>query len=78
MYVNLFKARLSGMQYAMFGRGLRRSSLLPWLLLLVLVVPIVGYSLHMHGKFRIMKNEIKGAPPPPLTCRGREAAKPWC
>ncbi len=75
MYFNLFKARLARMQYAMFGRGLRRSSLLPWLLLLVLVVPIVGYSLHMHGKFRIMKNEIKGAPQAPNVPRpgGSEA-----
>ena len=65
MYLNLLKARLADVQYAMFGRGLRRSSLLPWLLVLVLVVPIVGYSLHVHGRFRLMKNEIKGPPPAP-------------
>ena len=65
MYWNLFKSRLASVQYAMFGRGLRRSSLLPWLLVLVLVVPIVGYSLHVHGKFHLVKNEIQGPAPAP-------------
>ena len=51
---------MARLQYQMFGRGLRRSSLLPWLLLLVFVVPIVGYSLHVHGKFHLVKNEIRG------------------
>ena len=65
MYWNLFTSRLRRVQYAMFGRGLRRSPLLPWLLVLVLVIPVVGYSLHMHGKFHLVKNEIQGPPPPP-------------
>ena len=65
MYLNLAKARLARWRYALFGRGLRRSSLLPWLLLLVFVVPVVGYTLHMHGKFHTFKSEIKGPPPAP-------------
>lgn len=75
MYWNLFKTRVDKLQHAMFGRGLRRSSLLPWLVVLVLVVPIVGYSLHVHGKFHLVKNEIKGpAPGPNVPLPGGSAA----
>ena len=65
MYWNLFRSRVANLQYAMFGRGLRRSSLLPWLLVLVFVIPIVGYSLHVHGKFHLVKSEIRGPVPGP-------------
>ena len=60
MYLNVVKARLADIWYGMFGRGMQRSSLLPWLLVLVFVVPIVGYTLHTHGKFHTMKRQIKG------------------
>ena len=60
MYLNLFKARMAKLQYAMFGRGVRRSSLLPWVVGLLILAPVVVYMLHVRGRFHIFKQEIKG------------------
>jgi len=73
MYLNLLKKGLSGLGYSIFGRGLRRSPALPWLIILVLVgVPSLGWYLHRRGQFHTLKREIKGQhdEPPQLPSPG--------
>ncbi len=62
MYLNNLQARLARVWYGMFGNGMRRSSLLPWVVAAVILVPVIGYALHVRGKFHLFKQEIKGAP----------------
>jgi hypothetical protein len=45
----------------MFPRGLRRSSALPALIIAVVVIlPLVAWTLHRHGRFHVLKADIKG------------------
>lgn len=61
MYLNLFTKWLSGLGYSLFGRGLRRSPALPWIIIFILVgIPSLGWYLHRRGRFHTLKQEIKG------------------
>jgi aldose 1-epimerase len=60
MYVNMVKRSFTSFWDRMFGSGLRRSPLLPFLLILVIAVPVIGWSLHIHGKFATLKREVRG------------------
>jgi hypothetical protein len=61
MYLNLFKRWLANLWDGMFPRGLRRSSALPALIIAVLIVlPLVAWAMHRHGKFHVLKANIKG------------------
>jgi hypothetical protein len=52
MYLNLFKRWLANVWDGMFPRGFRRSSALPIIVIvLVVVLPIVAWKLHREGKF---------------------------
>ena len=63
MYLNLVRARLSRMWFNMFGRGPRRSSLLPVVVVLIIATPVLIYYLHIHARFHEIKKEIKGPQP---------------
>jgi hypothetical protein len=66
MYVNLVKRWLMETWDGMFPRGFRRSSALPVLIvLLVILLPLGAWMLHRAGKFGALKREIKGASQPP-------------
>ena len=61
MYWNLVKSWFVHRWDHLFPRGLRRSSTLPFLVILTLVaLPSLGYYLHMRGRFSILKRQIKG------------------
>ena len=67
MYVNLFKKRLSSFWDGLFPRGLRRSPLLPVLVVIVLVVlPGIAWYLHTHGRFHVAKAQIQGDTTPSI------------
>lgn len=61
MYWNLVKGWLVDRWGQLFPRGLRRSSALPFLVLVAVVaLPSLGYYLHMRGQFSTLKRQIKG------------------
>ena len=61
MYFNLFKRWLAQTWDSMFPRGLRRSPLLPLLVIVALIgLPGLGYYLHRRGQISKLKREIKG------------------
>ena len=61
MYLNLFTRWISKIWYSVFGKGLRRSPALPWLVILVLIgLPSLGWYLHRRGRFATLKRDIKG------------------
>ncbi len=61
MYVNLLKRWWRNAWSGLFPRGLRRSSALPVLVIgLLLLIPAVGWYLHIYGRFSRVKREIKG------------------
>jgi galactose mutarotase-like enzyme len=63
MYLNLFKRWLANVWDGMFPRGFRRSSALPIIVIvLVVVLPIVAWKLHREGKFGKLKRGIAGEP----------------
>jgi aldose 1-epimerase len=64
MYLNLFKRWLGSSWDGLFPRGIRRSSALPIVvILMVVVMPIVAWKLHRLGRFGALKREIKGEVP---------------
>ena len=64
MYLNLIQRRLERFWDGLFPRGLRRSSALPFIVIaLVIAIPLIGWTLHMHGRFGALKREIKGDAP---------------
>ncbi len=61
MYWNLIKGWFVDRWDQRFPRGLRRSSTLPFLVIVTLVaLPSLGYYLHRRGRFSILKRQIKG------------------
>ena len=61
MYWNLMKGWFVDRWDELFPRGLRRSSALPFLVVVAFVaLPSVGYYLHMRGRFSTLKRQIKG------------------
>lgn len=61
MYLNLLTRAFSGLRYKVFGRGLRRSPALPWLVIFLLIgLPSLGWYLHRRGQFATLKRDIKG------------------
>lgn len=61
MYLNLLKKSIAGLWDGMFPKGFRKSSAVPILLILLVVVgPIVAWRLHRLGQFGQLKREIKG------------------
>lgn len=63
MYLNLLRLWLSKIWDSLFPRGLRRSSALPIMVICgLLLVPAIGWYLHIHGRFHKVKREIKGEP----------------
>ncbi len=61
MYLNLFTKRMTRLWDGLFPRGLRRSPVLPLLVVVALIgIPGFGYFLHRRGQIHRLKNEIKG------------------
>lgn len=61
MYVNLLKRWWHDAWSGLFPRGLRRSSALPLLVIgFLLIIPAIGWYLHIYGRFSRVKREIKG------------------
>ena len=61
MYWILVKRWLACRWEGLFPRGLRRSSALPFLVIVLLMgLPGLGYYLHMRGRFSTLKRQIKG------------------
>lgn len=55
----------------MFGNGVRRSSLLPIAVGVVILAPAVIYYLHVHARFHQIKTEIKGPSTDPASMEPR-------
>ena len=61
MYLNLFKRWLGDFWDGLFPKGFRRSPVLPFsVIVLVVVLPILTWKLHRLGRFGQIKREIKG------------------
>ena len=61
MYVNLLKRWWRNAWAGLFPRGLKRSGALPILVIcFLLLIPAVGWYLHIYGRFALVKREIKG------------------
>lgn len=72
MYVNLVAKAIVRFWDGLFGNGFRRSPVLPWLLILVLLIlPSFGWYLHEHGQFSTLKREIKGETQGPVVAVSR-------
>ncbi len=63
MYLNILKGRISAIWDALFPRGLRRSPVLPFMVIFVVIaIPTGAWMLHVHGNFHKIKTSIDGAP----------------
>ena len=72
MYWNLVKGWFRDRWEQLFPRGLRRSGVLPLLVVIALIaLPGLGYYLHMRGRFSTLKRQIKGEQQAPAVAIAR-------